>query len=141
MRRARSSCGLSIRQRSAKMLRAPPEISLPMTTPPWPSFMVQSRITTFSIGRFTRRPSSLRPDLSAMQSSPVSNVQPSMRTSRQHSGSQPSLFGPWLRTLTLRMVTFSHNTGFSSHIGELMMVTPSMRMLRERYGWTKFGRR
>ena len=29
---------------SANTLRAPPEISLPMTTPPWPSFIAQLRI-------------------------------------------------------------------------------------------------
>ena len=56
----------------------------------------------FSIGMLTRRPSLLRPDLRAMQSSPVSNVQRSIRTSRHDSGSQPSLFGPWLMILTPR---------------------------------------
>ena len=50
MRSARSRRGLSIRQCSAKMLRAPPEISLPIVTPPWPSFIVQLRTMTFSIG-------------------------------------------------------------------------------------------
>ena len=80
------------------MLRAPPEISLPMVTPPCPSFIVQSRMITFSTGTLTRRPSSLRPDLSAMQSSPVSKAQRSISTSRHDSGLQPSLFGPWLLT-------------------------------------------
>ena len=119
MRSARSRFGLSIRQRSAKMLRAPPDISLPITTPPCPSFIVQLRMTTFSIGTARRRPSSFRPDLIAMQSSPVSNVQPSMSTSRHDSGSHPSLFGPWLLTATLRTVTFVQSTGWISHIGEL----------------------
>ena len=140
MRSARSRRGLSIRHRSAKMFRAPPEISLPITTPPWPSFIVQLRTITFSIGVFTRRPSLFRPDFRAMQSSPVSNVQPSISTSRHDSGSQPSLFGPWLRIETLRTVTFWHSTGWISHIGELTIVTPSMRTLRLRYGWMKFGR-
>ena len=76
-----------------------------------------------------------------MQSSPVSNVQPSMSTSRHDSGSQPSLFGPWLLMATLRTVTFVQSTGWISHIGELMMVTPSMRTFWQRYGWMKFGRR
>ena len=75
-----------------------------------------------------------------MQSSPVSKVQPSISTSRHDSGSQPSLFGPWLRIVTLRTVTFWHSTGWISHIGELTIVTPSMRTLRQRYGWMKFGR-
>ena len=94
----------------------------------------------FSIGTFRRRPSSLRPDLIAMQSSPVSNVQRSISTSEHDSGSQPSLFGPWLLMVTPRTVTFVHSTGWISHIGELTIVTPSMRTLRQRYGWMKFGR-
>jgi len=72
MRRARSRLGLSITQSSVKTLRQLPEISLPMTTPPCPSFMVQPRTMIFSLGTLRRRPSSLRPDLMAIQSSPVS---------------------------------------------------------------------
>ena len=79
---------------SANTLRMPPLISLPSTTPPWPSFIVQPRTTIFSLGTPIRRPSALRPDLIAMQSSPVSNVQFSISTSRHDSGLQPSLFGP-----------------------------------------------
>ena len=140
MRSARSRFGLSMRHFSAKMLRAPPDTSLPITTPPCPSFMEQLRMTTFSIGAARRRPSSFRPDFSAMQSSPVSNVHPSMSTSRHDSGSQPSLFGPWLLTTTSRTVTLRHSTGWISHIGELTMVTPSMSTFWHRYGWMKFGR-
>ena len=69
-----------------------------------------------------------------MQSSPVSNVQRSISTSRHDSGSQPSLFGPWLRIVTPRTVTFVQSTGWISHIGELTMVTPSMRTFWQRYG-------
>ena len=76
-----------------------------------------------------------------MQSSPVSKVQRSISTSRHDSGSQPSLFGPWLRMVTPRTVTFEHRTGLISHIGELMIVTPSTRTLRQRYGWMKLGRK
>ena len=73
----------------------------------------------FSVGTLTRRPSALRPDLIAMQSSPVSKWQSSISTSRHDSGSQPSLFGPWVAMRTLRTVTFVHSTGWISHIGEL----------------------
>ena len=83
----------------------------------------------------------MRPALIAMQSSPVSNAQFVMRTSRHDSGSQPSLFGPWLEIVTWRTVTFVHSTGLISHIGELVIVTPSMSTLRQRYGWMKLGRR
>ena len=65
---------LSIRQFSTKTLRQSPEISLPITTPPCPSFMLQLRMTMFSEGTCTRRPSASRPLLMAMQSSPVSVV-------------------------------------------------------------------
>ena len=84
----------------------------------------------FSLGTLSRRPSALRPDLIAMQSSPVSNVQRSISTSRHDSGSQPSLFGPWLSIVTPRTVTFVQSTGLISHIGELTIVTPSMSTLR-----------
>ena len=94
----------------------------------------------FSLGTPMRRPSALRPDLMAMQSSPVSNVQFSISTSRHDSGSQPSLFGPWLSTVTPRIVTFSQSTGLRIHIGELVNVTPSMSTFLQRWGWTKFGR-
>jgi len=52
-------------------LRTPPDISLPMTTPPWPSNIVQLVTVMFSQGRPTRRPSASRPDLIVMQSSPT----------------------------------------------------------------------
>ena len=53
-----------------------------------------------------------------MQSSPVLNTQRSISTSRHDSGSQPSLFGPWLEIFTPRTVTFAQSTGLISHIGE-----------------------
>ena len=74
----------------------------------------------------------MRPDFSAMQSSPVSKVQPSMSTSTQASGSQPSLLVPRLLMVTLRTVTLAHSTGFTSHIGELTMVTPSISTFWQR---------
>src|SRR2546423_693277 len=43
-------------------LRTPPDISLPITTPPCPCSTVQLRTTIFSVGRPRRRPCSSRPD-------------------------------------------------------------------------------
>jgi hypothetical protein len=69
------------------------------------------------------------PALNAMQSSPVEIVQRSISTSVQDSGSMPSLFGPWgLSTVTPRMVTLWHSTGWMFHIGESLNVMPSSRM-------------
>src|SRR5437016_3844028 len=94
----------------------------------------------FSLGLPIRRPSAFRPDLIAMQSSPVSKTQFSISTLRHDSGSQPSLFGPWLLIFTPRIVTFSHNTGFNSHIGEFVNATPSISTFLHPYGCTKFVR-
>src|SRR4051794_39486064 len=102
------------------MLRTPPEISLPIVTPPCPSFISQPRTIIFSVGTPILRPSSLRPDLIAMQSSPVSKEQFSTSTSLHDSGSHPSLFGPCEEIRTFRTVIFSERTGCISHIGELM---------------------
>src|SRR3989339_326897 len=77
--RARSRLGLSILQFSTKTLRQPPDISLPITTPPWPSFIWQFRTMMFSLGTLSLRPSSSRPDLMAIQSSPVSKKQSSCK--------------------------------------------------------------
>ena len=130
-----------MRQFSMKKLRQLPETSLPTTTPPWPSFIVQPRMMKFSEATPTRRPSLLRPDLMAMQSSPVSKTQFSMSTSRHDSGSQPSLLGPWETMLTPRTVTLVQSTGWISHMGERLIVTPSISTLRQRLGWMKLGRR
>src|SRR5436853_3570075 len=105
--------------------RIPPDTSLPMDTPPCPSFIRQFSMTTLLHGTLTRRPSTFLPDLIAMQSSPVLKMQFVMRTSSQHSGSHPSLLGPWLSIVTFRTVTFLQRTGFSSHIGELIIVKSS----------------
>src|SRR4051812_30565813 len=94
----------------------------------------------FSDGVCSRRPSALRPDLMAMQSSPVSNVHPSISTSLDDSGSHPSLFGPWLDTVTFRTVTLRHSTGCNSYIGELVIVTPSISTFEQWYGCTNIGR-
>jgi hypothetical protein len=88
-------------------LRTPPDISLPITTPPWPRSPCRRRTTMFSLGLPTRQPSSFRPDLITTQSSPVLKKESSIRTFRLESGLQPSLFGPLVSTLTLRTITFS----------------------------------
>src|SRR5580698_2526944 len=134
IRRATFRCGLSILQFSTYMLRTSPDASLPIVTPPCPSFMTHFRTIMFWLGTAIRRPSRLRPLLIAMQSSPVSNSQLSISTSVEDSGSHPSLFGPWVAILTLRTVTFFDNTGLISHIGEFRMVTPSIRTFVHRYG-------
>ncbi len=103
--------------------------------------MSQSSISTSSHGTPTRRPSGPRPALMAMQSSPTSNTQPVITTERHDSGSQPSLLGPreWMDTFLTS--TFSHRTGWISHMGERTIRTPSTSTLRHRYGWIMFGRR
>jgi hypothetical protein len=68
-----------------------------------------------------------------MQSSPVSNIALDQHVAARF-GSQPSLFGPWLRMVTPRTITFLQSTGWISHIGELTIVTPSMSTFWQRYG-------
>src|SRR3954463_444417 len=140
-RRTRSRLGLSIRQFSTNTLRQPPEISLPIVTPPCPSRITQRRTTIFSEGSPPRLPSLLRPDLMAMQSSPVSKVHPSINTSRQDSGSHPSLFGPCETISTPRTVTLVQSRGWISHIGEATITTPWMSTFRQRFTSIKLGRR
>jgi hypothetical protein len=52
-----------------------PAVSLPQVIAPCPSRARQYRTTTFSVGRFTRSPSSPRPALMVKQSSPQVSVQ------------------------------------------------------------------
>ena len=56
----------------------------------------------------------------------------SIRTSVEDSGSQPSLFGPEETTVTPRTVTFRESTGWMTHIGAFVIVTPSMRTFVQR---------
>src|SRR4029079_18022537 len=126
--------GLSRSQFSANKKLTPPDISLPTVIPPCPSRIRQPRTMMFLVGTFTRRPSAFRTDLIAMQTSPVLKSQFSIKTSVHDSGSQPSLFGPWLLIFTSRTVTLVQSTGCISHIGELMICTPSIRTLVQRYG-------
>ena len=63
---------------------------------------------------------------------PTSNTQPSINTSLEESGLQPSLFGPWLTIVRFFTVTLLDSTGCTSHIGERTMWSPSIRTLRLR---------
>ena len=92
-------------------------------------------------GAARRSPSRPRPDLIAMQSSLVSKWQPSIRTPLQDSGSQPSSFGPWLATVTSRIVTLRLSIGWMVQNGAFRTVTPSIRTLVQLWGSMKCGRR
>ena len=146
MRSTRSRLGESIWQFSANTFWQPPEISEPMTTPPWPSSITQLRMMMFFEGMPAKRPvaparpSALRPLLMAMQSSPVWKVQPSMSTFSQLSGSQPSPLGPSFQTFTLRTIMFFESRGCITQNGELTIVTPSMRMPSHWLKFTNCGR-
>ena len=112
----------------------PPDISLPITTPPCPASMVKLVIVIFSQGLFTRRPSSSLPHLIAMQSSPTSMWQFEIRTFRHESGLIPSVFGESFGLIMVRSctVTFSQYTGFTVQAGEFLSVTPSMSTFLQR---------
>src|SRR2546429_5576480 len=131
------------RQLRAKTLFAPPETSLPtQIAPRLLNRKSQFSMTMFCDGTLTRRPSTSRPDLMAMQSSPVSKVHPTMCTSLQHSGSQPSLLPPPPRvcSLTLLTVMFEDSTGWMAHIGGRSTVIPPMRMFVQLRNSTIAGR-
>ena len=128
----RSRSGLLICVRSTNTSRTLPLTSLPIVTPPWPARIRQPRTTIRSEGAASRRPSALRPDLIAMQSSPVSNTASSISTSVEDSGSQPSLLGPAETTVTPRTVTLRESTGWMTHIGALRIVTPSTSTFSQR---------
>src|SRR5215468_970069 len=143
---------------NANTLRTLPDISLPTVMPPWPLPDRIRRITTFSLGMPTRRPSSLSPDLTATTSSLVLKNESSIRTLRDESGSQPSPFcgvTVWvplasvnvsvppsgkLITLTWRTTTFSEYTGWRVQNGPNCTVTPSIRTLRQVLNSTNIGR-
>ena len=131
MRNTRSRLGESILQFSTNTLLQPAEISLPITTPPCPSAIVQPLTIMFLLGRPSRLPSPFLPLFIAMQSSPVSKRQFSISTSSQDSGSQPSPLGPSLYTFTPRTVMFFENNGCITQNGELSIVTPSINMFSE----------
>ena len=103
--------------------------------------MLQLRTTMFSLGRAQRRPSTLRPDLIAIQSSPVLKVQSSISTFLQDSGSQPSPLGPLLSTVTPRTVRSSQRSGWMTQNGERSRVTPSIRTVLHSVKFTVCGRK
>ncbi|MBA7636143.1 hypothetical protein ES703_43758 [subsurface metagenome] len=115
-------------------LRTPPDISLPMTMAPWPLYITQLVMVTFSVGLPFNLPSSSRPDFNVMQSSPVSKKQFEMRTLRQDSGFTPSVFGAdsGLIIEIPSTTRFSQPTRWTVHDGESAMVIPWIRTLRQR---------
>src|SRR5574344_505980 len=127
-RNTRSRLGLSMLQFSTNTFLHPPVISLPTTTPPWPSAIVHPRIIIFSLGRFHNLPSALRPLFIAIQSSPVWKKQSSMSTLLQDSGSHPSPLGPSLAICTRLTVLFWLNNVWRTQKGERSRVTPSIRI-------------
>ena len=82
----------SRRQFSARTPRTSPDISEPITTPPCPRRTQQSAMWMFSLARPARQPSSSRPDLMQIASSPTSNRQSRTSTFRDESMSSPSPF-------------------------------------------------
>ena len=72
-----------------------PLVSLPMVNNPEPASATQSRITTYSVGRSTRRPSQSRPAFKQKLSSLQSMSQFCTRIYLEESMSIPSVLGPW----------------------------------------------
>src|SRR5678815_5719753 len=146
-------------QSNANTLRTLPDISLPTVTPPCPLPDRIRRMKMFSLGRLTRQPSSLRPDLIATTSSLVLKNESSIRTFRVESGLQPSPFcgvtvcsvpsgsanvivppSGQLTTFTLRTTTFSEYTGCSVQNGPNRTVTPSISTFLQVWNSTNDGR-
>src|SRR5436190_14999131 len=85
LKRTISPQPFSARQWEMRTFRIPPAVSLPKQTRPAACPTRQLRITTFSVGRSTRRPSPSRPAFKQMASSSHSISQPSTSTrSEEH---------------------------------------------------------
>src|SRR6187549_2722610 len=92
MRRPLSVC---LAKRSvASTWRMPPEVSLPNVTSPAPRRATHLRITTYSVGLFTLRPSQSRPAFRQKLSSLQSISQFSINVQVEESTSIPSVLGP-----------------------------------------------
>src|SRR5215204_87090 len=78
----------------ARTCRMPPEVSLPSVTSPAPLLARLFLITTYSVERFTRRPSQSRPAFRQKLSSLQSISQFSINTHDEESTSTPSVLGP-----------------------------------------------
>ena len=112
----------------------PPDISLPITTPPCPESITQLVIVIFSQAFPYFRPSASRPDLIVIQSSPTLIKQSEIRTFRQEDGFIPSVLGPFgsfegLLIVTPCTVTLSQKAGFIVQKGELIIFTFSINTL------------
>src|SRR5208282_2886792 len=116
-------------QCSIVTLRTPAEVSLPMPMHAnVRSLKVQLEMCTSSHGRLMVLASAPRPDLSEMQSSLVSNVQPSIVTFLHESTSMPS--APEWNTTFLK-ITFSQYTGCVDHMPVCTVKQSSTRTLRQ----------
>src|SRR5207249_1833583 len=73
--------------------RMPPEVSLPSVNKPPPLRAIQLRITMYSVGLFTRKPSQSRPAFKQKSSSLQSMSQFSISTQVEESTSTPSVLG------------------------------------------------
>src|SRR2546427_1775106 len=83
-----------VRFPNAYTFSTPPLSSLPQARKPYGPSAWHPRTTTLRQGAARRRPSSSRPDLRAMSSSPEANVHRRITTRSHDSGLHPSLFGP-----------------------------------------------
>ena len=112
-------------------LLTPPDISLPITTPPCPESIIQLVIVIFSQAFPYLRPSASRPDFIVMQSSPTLMKQSEMRTFRHEVGLIPSVLGPFgfsdgLCIVTPCTTTSSQNAGLIVQKGEFIIFTFSI---------------
>src|SRR5690606_19731822 len=71
----------------------------------------------------------------------VSKIQLVICTFLLYSGSQPSLFGPWLLTVTPSTVTLLHLIGCITQKGALVNVTPCIRTFSQSNGSKNVGRK
>ena len=118
-----------------------PAVSLPHVIPPCPSLDRQQRISTFSVGLFTRKPSSQRPAFSVKQSSPQFNVQYSISTLRHDDMSMPSPLGTFVEfTVMPRIITLSQYMGLTFHSTLFSNVTPCTKTFLQFIGANDLGR-
>jgi hypothetical protein len=108
-----------MRQRSANTFRAPPEISLPIVTPPWPSFIEQSRITDVLHRHVHAPPIVVAAGL--QRDAVVAGVE--RAAFDQHVAARLGIAAVVVRPMAVdddaATITLVDRTGWISHIGEL----------------------
>src|SRR2546427_5505696 len=115
-----------VRFPNAYTFSTPPLSSLPQARKPYGPSAWHPRTTTLRQGAARRRPSSSRPDLRAMSSSPEANVHRRITNRAHDSGLHPSLFGPGSLVVTPSMVTSVQSVGCSCQNGAPARVTSWM---------------